>query len=56
MAILVKRGSVNNVNPVLQDGTGRVLALEFEFQNVLFKLINLYASNVETDRKEMFKW
>lgn len=55
VATMIKKGAVNNIKQVFNDKEGRILVVEFEFQNVLFRLINLYAPNVETDRTEMFK-
>lgn len=55
VAILIKREKVKHVNQVFNDGKGRLLALDFLFYNEPFRLINVYAPNVEIERKELFK-
>lgn len=54
VAILIKRDRVQNVKQIYKDGSGRLLGLEFMFCNELFRLINIYAPNIEFDRKEVF--
>ncbi len=54
MAILIKRERVNCVKQY-KDDKGRLLVIEFMFCNELFRLINIYAPNVEIERKEVFK-
>ena len=54
VAILIRRGGVENVKQVMSDNKGRVLVVEFEYQDFLFKLINVYAPNIESDRKDLF--
>ncbi len=36
---------------VYGDGSGRLLVIEFVFHNELFRLINIYAPNIENERK-----
>ena len=55
VAILVKEGSVNNIKHIPCDNTGRLMMLEFEYMKVTFKLINIYAPNVEIDRRVFFE-
>lgn len=55
VAILIKRERVNCVKQIYKDDKGRLLVIEFMFCNELFRLINIYAPNVETERKEVFK-
>lgn len=55
VAILIKRDRVYNVKQIYKDGKGRLLVIEFMFRNELFRLINIYAPNIETERKEVFK-
>lgn len=54
VAILIRKGVVEHVKQVLSDDKGRVLLVEFEYQNSLFKLINVYAPNDEMERKLFF--
>lgn len=55
VAILVKEGSVRNIKPIHCDINGRIMILEFEFMKMVFRLINIYAPNVEIDRRDFFK-
>ena len=55
VAILIRKGVVENVKQVMSDDKGRVLVVEFEYQDFLFKLINVYAPNIEPDRKDLFE-
>lgn len=54
VAILVKNDVVQNVKQVYADNQGRLIVIEFEVQNVIFRLINVYASNIESERRDMF--
>lgn len=54
VACLIKSNAVENVKEVYADSDGRVLIIDFEYQNCVFKLINVYAPNNEEDR-ELFK-
>ena len=54
VAILIKQGVVDNVKQIMTDAKGRVLVVEFEYQNTLYKLINVYAPNVELERRDLF--
>ncbi len=51
VATLIKGDRVNNVKQVYKDGNGRLLVIEFVFHNELFRLINIYAPNIENERK-----
>jgi len=55
VAILLKGGRMQNVKQIYSDGKGRLLVIEFVWCNELFRLINLYAPNVETERVGVFK-
>lgn len=55
VAILMKRGRMYNVKQIYNDGKGRLLGIEFIFYNKLFRLFNLYAPNIEIERKGVFK-
>jgi len=55
VATLIKEGRVNSAKEVYKDGNGRILVTEFVYQNELFRLINIYAPNIENERKEQFK-
>lgn len=55
VAILIKGGRMQNVKQIYSDGKGRLLVIEFMWHNELFRLINLYAPNVETERVGIFK-
>lgn len=54
VAILIKNDVVQNVKEIYADNDGRLIVIEFEVQNVVFRLINVYASNIESERREMF--
>ena len=43
VAILVKRGVVENVNKCDDDGDGRVIGITFEHMGSTVKLLNVYA-------------
>ncbi|NP_001139962.1 Transposon TX1 149 kDa protein [Salmo salar] len=49
-----KNDVVQNVKEIYADNDGRLIVIEFEVQNVVFRLINVYASNIESERREMF--
>lgn len=55
VATLIKRERVHCVKQIYKDDKGRLLVIEFKFQNELFRLINIYAPNVEIERKGIFK-
>lgn len=55
VACLFKNNVAQNVKQVYADNEGRVLIIDFEFQNCVFKLINVYAPNNEKDRRDLFK-
>lgn len=54
VAILTKEGIVDNVKQIFKDTKGRLLVIEFELQSLLFRLVNVYAPNIETERKTFF--
>lgn len=51
VAILIRKDKVQNVKQIYKDRSGRLLVLEFMFCNEPFRLINIYAPNIEVDRK-----
>ncbi|CAJ1079172.1 hypothetical protein F7725_000099 [Xyrichtys novacula] len=55
VAILVKRGAVENVRKCVDDGEGRVIVITFEHEGKEYKLLNVYAPNEEKERKEFFE-
>lgn len=55
VATLIKGGRINNVKQAYKDGNGRLLVIDFMFYNEPFRLINIYAPNIETERREFFK-
>ncbi len=46
---------MNSVKQIYKDDNGKLVVIEFMFCNELFRLINIYALNVETERKDIFK-
>lgn len=55
VAILVKRGVIENVRKCVDDGEGRMIGISFEHNGGKYKLINLYAPNEERERKGFFE-
>lgn len=55
VAICVKKDIVTNINCAHRDDNGRILVLDFVFCKREYRLINIYASNKEGERKKMFK-
>lgn len=60
VAILIKNDIVENIKELYSDKTGRIIIIEFKYKNIVYRLINVYAPNIETDRKVFFlglgKW
>ena len=60
VAIMFKEGKVDDINVVYKNGNGRIVIVDCAYNGEKLRLINLYASNCETERKEMFakigKW
>ena len=54
VAILVKEDVVENVKEVLNDGKGRVIGIDFDVNNVTYRLINVYAPNREVEKRLFF--
>jgi len=54
VAILVKRGVVENVRKCEDDGDGRAIGIIFEHMGKEFKLLNVYAPNEVKKRGEFF--
>lgn len=54
VAILVKRGVIENVRKCVDDGEGRMIGISFEHNGGKYKLINLYAPNEERERERVF--
>ena len=38
-----------------KDTEGRILLLNVEIENIIYSLVNIYAPNYETDRKNFYK-
>ena len=55
VAILVKKGIIENVNCVHKDENGRCLIIDGTIDNVKLRLINVYAPNKENERKGFFE-
>ena len=55
VAILVRERSVSGVKQTFCGGNGRVIAIEFVHNKNTYKLINIYAPNVEELRKSFFE-
>uniref|UniRef100_A0AAZ3PKT8 Uncharacterized protein n=1 Tax=Oncorhynchus tshawytscha TaxID=74940 RepID=A0AAZ3PKT8_ONCTS len=54
VVILVKRGVVENVQRVRTPYEGRLLAVDFSVGSVDYRIINVYAPNVEKEREVFF--
>uniref|UniRef100_A0A8C5AJN6 Endonuclease/exonuclease/phosphatase domain-containing protein n=1 Tax=Gadus morhua TaxID=8049 RepID=A0A8C5AJN6_GADMO len=55
VAILVKRGVVENVTKCVDDGDGRVIGITFEHLGKICRLLNVYAPNEEKERRVFFE-
>lgn len=55
VAVLVREGWMCNIKQIQNDGDGRVLGIEFTFQNDKYRLVHVYAPNGETERKDFFR-
>ena len=55
VAILVKRGAIENVRECVNDGDGRVIGITFEHLNKRIQLLNVYAPNEERERRDFFE-
>jgi exonuclease III len=60
VAILLRKDVVENVKKIYNDNNGRILILDFEYMNRVFRIINIYAPNNEIERRNLFlelgKW
>ena len=54
VAILIKENVLENVKEIFNDGKGRVIAIEFDINNVTFRLINVYAPNRGSEKTVFF--
>lgn len=54
VAILIRDGRMYNIKQIQNDGKGRVLGIDFTLQKDKYRLVNMYAPNVETERKRGF--
>ena len=50
VAIIIKKHSVDEIKEVYKDRLGRKIAMELNYQNLLFRLINIYVPNIEMDK------
>lgn len=50
VAIMIKKDSVEEIKEVYKDRTGRIVAIEFKYKKVEFRLINVYVPNIEKDK------
>lgn len=55
VAILVKENVGENITEIFNDGKGRMIVIEFDVNNVTFRLINVYAPNREREKREFFE-
>lgn len=55
VAIMIKKDSVENIKEVYKDRTGRIIVIEFKYQNLDFRLINIYVPNVEMDKRSIIE-
>ena len=55
VAILTKRGVIENVRRCADDGDGRLIGITFECMGKEFQLLNVYAPNDERERREYFE-
>lgn len=55
VAILTKRGVIENVRKCEDDGEGRIIGITFEHMGETIKLVNVYAPNEEKGRRDFFK-
>lgn len=55
VAILFKEDRVSNVECVYKDNMGRIIITDFKLKDQEYRIINVYASNKEAERKKMFK-
>lgn len=53
VAIMIKKYRVEEIREVYKDRTGRIIVIEFKYQNVLFRLINIYVPNIEIDKRSI---
>ena len=51
VAIMIKKHRVDEIKEIYKDRTGRIIVIEFKYQNVLFRLINIYVPNIEIDKR-----
>ena len=60
VAILIKNNTVENLKEIYKDKKGRVIIIEFKYKKIEYRIINIYAPNIEADRKAFFldlgKW
>ena len=54
VAILLRKDVVDKVVHVHDDNNGRILVLDFEYMDMKFRIINVYAPNNEIERKVLF--
>lgn len=50
---MILKNVVQNVKQVYPDNHGRLIVIDFEVQNFTFRLINVYASNIESERRDV---
>lgn len=55
VAILLRRDRVDDVREIKMGYNGRLIVIEFSYCEVVYRLINVYAPNVESDRAMFFK-
>ncbi len=56
VAILIKTNCVSKITEIKTNNVGRIIMIDFEYAEKTFRLINVYAPNIETERRGLFKW
>ena len=56
VAILVNKKYKSNVEEVYKDCEGRFLHVKFEYENVIYNIISVYAHNILAEKAEFFRF
>lgn len=51
IAMMIRKDKIENIKEVYRDQVGRILVIEFRYKGVEFRLINIYVTNVEKDKR-----
>lgn len=55
VSIFLRQGVFENIKEVYKDKKGRLIILDMEYRNNVYRLLNIYAPNVEGERKSFFQ-